>query len=72
MDVGVAVGGIGVGVAVGEMGVGVAVGGIGVGVSVGGTSVGVDVGSGVAAGAPHPTTNDMTNVSPTIDCNNFP
>lgn len=61
-----------VGAAVGEMGVGVAVGGMGVDVGVGGTSVGIDVGSGMAAGVPHPTINDMTNVSPTIDRNNFP
>jgi hypothetical protein len=31
----------------------------------------VAVGSGVAAGAPHPTTNNITNVNPVTDCNNF-
>jgi hypothetical protein len=59
--VGVTVGGTDVGV--GGTGVGVAVGGIGVGVAVGGT--------GVAAGAPHPTKSNITNVTPIICCSNF-
>jgi len=68
-----AVGGIGVGVEVGSIRVGVSVDGIRVGVkvSVGGMIVCVEVGSGIAAGALHPTTNPMINVSPKNDSNNF-
>jgi hypothetical protein len=64
--VGVGVGGTGVG----GTGVDVAVGGIGV--AVGGTGVGVGgTGVGVAAGAPHPTKSNVTNVTPIICCSNF-
>ena len=79
---GVAVGGTGVGVSVD--GTGVAVGGTGVGVDCGvavatmtmGVGCGVAVttmtmGVGVAAGAPHPTKSNITNVTPIIRCSNF-
>ena len=65
------VGGIGVGVGVGSSGVGVAVGGTGVNVAVGGTGVSVVVG-GSGVPALHPTTNNITNVNPMTDPNNFP
>ena len=70
---GVAVGGTGVAVG----GTGVAVGGIGVmvgstGVGVGGISVDVSgSGVGVITGAPHPTKNNITNVTPITCCSNF-
>jgi hypothetical protein len=50
------------------------VGGTGVGLGVGGSGVGVDVGGtgvGVAAGTPHPTKSNATNVTPIIACNTF-
>ena len=57
------------------MSVDVAVGGTGVdvggtGVDVGGTGVAVG-GTGATAGAPHPTKNNMTNVTPIICCSDF-
>jgi hypothetical protein len=80
-SVGVAVGGIGVGVdcgvAVTTMIIGV---GVDCGVAVGGTGVGagcgvavatMTIGVGLAAGAPHPTKSNITNVTPIICCGNF-
>jgi len=78
VGVGIAVGGMGVGVGGTGVSVGVVVGGMGV--AVGGTSVAVGcgvavttitTGVGVAAGAPHPIKNNMTNVTPITCCNNF-
>jgi len=72
--VAVGVGGTAVGVEVGGTGVGVGVGGSGVGVAAGSSGVDVDTGAsdtGVAVGEPHPTKNNVTNITPITCCDNF-
>jgi hypothetical protein len=60
---------MGVGVGVGGIGLGVAVGGTGVAVAVGGSGLDVAVSGGdVAAGAPHPTKDRVTQITPMICC----
>jgi hypothetical protein len=69
--------GVDCGVAVTTMIIGV---GVDCGVAVGGTGVGagcgvavktMTIGVGLAAGAPHPTKSNTTNVTPIICCDNF-